>query len=74
MSDERRDLTGRWISKKEAADWTGMSSRTITTWVQTNKVQWQYTAGGQLRIWEPSLWRPDQAPRVYGRPFTAAQT
>ena len=38
--------------EEEAADWTSMSSRTITTWVQTNKVQWQYTAGGQLRIWD----------------------
>jgi hypothetical protein len=69
---DRRDLTGRWVSKVEAADWTGMSLRTINTWVRDGKVQWQYTAGGHLRIWEPSLWRPDHVPRTFGRPFTGA--
>ena len=70
---DRQDLTGKWITKREAADWVPVSLRTINAWIARNLVQWQYTAGGAVRIWEPSLWRPDQPRReAPGRPFTAA--
>lgn len=70
---DRQDLTGKWITKREAADWVPVSLRTINAWIARNLVQWQYTAGGAVRIWEPSLWRPDQPRRAApGRPFAAA--
>lgn len=45
-----------WVSISVACDLTGVSRRTIYTWLGQGKLHWQKTAGNCVRIYAPSLW------------------
>lgn len=42
----------------QASEIVGVSQRTIYNWVRAGKVEYTRTAGGSIRIFEDSLWRP----------------
>lgn len=48
----------RTVSINKAAELTGVKRRTIYNWMSTDKVDYTRTAGGAVRIFEDSLWRP----------------
>jgi excisionase family DNA binding protein len=57
------------VSIMDACKVVGVSRRTIYNWITAGKVEYVRTAGGAVRIFEDSLWRPGTpfgsgAPRV----------
>ena len=44
----------------KACEVVGVSRRTIYNWMAGGKVQYVRTAGGSVRIYADSLWRPPQ--------------
>ncbi len=52
------------VSINQAADVAGVSRRTIYNWLKAGKLEYQRTAGGAVRIFTASLFRPgNQEPR-----------
>jgi len=54
MSEEIRQS----VSIGKACELVGVSRRTIYHWIAAEKVQYTRTAGGGIRIFVDSLWRP----------------
>lgn len=50
-------FAGRWLSVSQAARWAGVTEGEVEQWVREHRVQWQCTPGGDVRVWEPSIWR-----------------
>lgn len=48
----------RTVSINKAAELAGVARRTIYNWINAGKVDCIRTAGGSVRIFEDSLWRP----------------
>lgn len=48
----------RTITIKQAQAAAGVSRRTIYNWMASGKLEYLRTAGGAVRIYEASLWRP----------------
>jgi excisionase family DNA binding protein len=46
------------LSIMKACEAVGVSRRTIYNWISAGKVQYVRTAGGSIRIFADSLWRP----------------
>ena len=46
------------VSIMKACQVVGVSRRTIYNWISAGKVEYVRTAGGQIRIFADSLWRP----------------
>jgi excisionase family DNA binding protein len=46
------------VSILQACDLVHVSRRTIYNWMETGKVEYVRTAGGSVRIFEDTLWRP----------------
>ena len=46
------------VSINKAAELTGVKRRTIYNWMHEGKVEYTRTAGGAVRIFENTLWRP----------------
>lgn len=46
------------VSIQEACRIVGVSRRTIYNWLDAGKVEYARTAGGSVRIFEDTLWRP----------------
>ena len=46
------------LSIMKACEVVGVSRRTIYNWIQAGKVEYVRTAGGSIRIFADSLWRP----------------
>jgi excisionase family DNA binding protein len=44
----------------KACERVGVSRRTIYNWIAQEKVEYVRTAGGSIRIFEDSLWRPPE--------------
>ena len=49
------------LSIMKACEVVGVSRRTIYNWIQAGKVEYVRTAGGSIRIFADSLWRPNDA-------------
>ena len=49
------------ISIMKACEVVGVSRRTIYNWMAGGKVEYVRTAGGSVRIFADSLWRPPQS-------------
>lgn len=47
----------RTVSILKACEIAGVSRRTIYNWINAGKLTYRRTAGGQIRIFESSLWR-----------------
>lgn len=47
----------RTVSIMKACDIAGVSRRTIYNWIKAGKLAYRRTAGGQIRIFESSLWQ-----------------
>jgi excisionase family DNA binding protein len=65
------------LSIMKACEVVGVSRRTIYNWISAGKVEYVRTAGGSIRIFADSLWRPstdaqDGRSRVDGREASAA--
>src|SRR5688500_15617219 len=55
----RGDLMDRQtLSIMKACEVVGVSRRTIYNWISAGKVEYVRTAGGSIRIFADSLWRP----------------
>ncbi len=54
------DLERQTISIMQACEVVGVSRRTIYNWMAGGKVEYVRTAGGSVRIFADSLWRPPQ--------------
>lgn len=54
----------RTVTIKEAQIAVGVSRRTIYNWINAKKVDYVRTAGGSVRIFEDSLWRPPTLDRA----------
>ena len=53
------------ISIMKACETVGVSRRTIYNWIGSGKVEYIRTAGGSVRIFADTLWRPpDSATRA----------
>lgn len=50
------------VSIMKAAEMTGVSRRTIYNWLAARKVEYTRTAGGSVRIFADTLWRPTPDP------------
>ena len=46
------------LSIMKACEVVGVSRRTIYNWIAAGKVEYVRTAGGSIRIFADSLWRP----------------
>ena len=46
------------LSIMKACEAVGVSRRTIYNWISAGKVEYVRTAGGSIRIFADSLWRP----------------
>ena len=46
------------LSIMKACEVVGVSRRTIYNWISAGKVEYVRTAGGSIRIFADSLWRP----------------
>jgi excisionase family DNA binding protein len=46
------------LSIMDACEVVGVSRRTIYNWIAARKVEYVRTAGGSIRIFADSLWRP----------------
>lgn len=46
------------LSIMQARELVGVSRRTIYNWITAGKVEYVRTAGGSIRIFADSLWRP----------------
>lgn len=46
----------RLLNIVQAGARAGVSRRTLYNWITAGKIEYVYTAGGQLRIYEDSLW------------------
>jgi excisionase family DNA binding protein len=55
------DTERQTLSIMKACEVVGVSRRTIYNWMAGGKVQYVRTAGGSVRIYADSLWRPPQA-------------
>jgi excisionase family DNA binding protein len=53
----------RAMTIDDAAIRVGVSRRTIYNWLSNGRVDWCRTAGGNIRIYEDSLWRPATSDR-----------
>jgi excisionase family DNA binding protein len=49
-----------------ACEMVGVSRRTIYNWIAAGKVEYVRTAGGSIRIFSDSLWRPAGVRPVFG--------
>jgi excisionase family DNA binding protein len=58
------------ISIMKACELVGVSRRTIYNWMGSGKVEYVRTAGGSVRIFTDTLWRPAHHARP--TPATAA--
>lgn len=48
------------VSIMKACELTGVSRRTMYSWIQSGKVEYIRTAGGMIRVFVDTLWRsPD---------------
>ena len=54
------DIERQTLSIMKACEVVGVSRRTIYNWMAGGKVQYVRTAGGSVRIYADSLWRPPQ--------------
>lgn len=54
------DTERQTLSIMKACEVVGVSRRTIYNWMAGGKVQYVRTAGGSVRIYADSLWRPPQ--------------
>lgn len=70
------------LSIMKACEAVGVSRRTIYNWIAAGKVEYVRTAGGSIRIFADTLWRPStdtrgsaQAPEpaMAGQPQTAGR-
>ena len=52
------DTERQTLSIMKACEVVGVSRRTIYNWMAGGKVQYVRTAGGSVRIYADSLWRP----------------
>ena len=56
------------LSIMKACEVVGVSRRTIYNWISAGKVEYVRTAGGSIRIFADSLWRPStDAPAGLGK-------
>jgi excisionase family DNA binding protein len=56
MKDNRRT-----VSIVKASEIVGVSRRTIYNWMESGKIEYVRTAGGNVRIFSDTLWRaPDR--------------
>lgn len=46
------------VSINQASTIAGVSRRTIYKWIQAQRLEYIRTAGGAIRIFEDTLWRP----------------
>lgn len=53
-------MTERTLSIMQAAAAAGVSRRSIYNWLKAGKLRWIRTAGGAIRIYEDSLFRPGE--------------
>lgn len=53
---------GKTVCLKQACEVTGVSRRTIYSWMRDGKVQYVRTAGGSVRILSDSLFRNGNVP------------
>ena len=62
------------LSINDAMVAAGVSRRTIYNWLQANKLRYVRTAGGAVRIYADSLWRPglQQTDESYTRPSASS--
>lgn len=54
----RMDTTRKTVSIIQASDLVGVSRRTIYNWLALGKLEYVRTAGGAVRIYPESLFRP----------------
>lgn len=47
----------RTVNILQAMELVGVSRRTIYNWMASNKIEFVRTAGGNIRIFEDTLWR-----------------
>jgi excisionase family DNA binding protein len=52
----------RLVTIAEATRLVGVSRRTIYNWIADGKLEYLRTAGGAVRIYADSLWRPPGPP------------
>ena len=55
MTDDRQT-----ISIRKACALVGVSRRTIYNWIANGKVEYVHAAGGSIRIFIDTLWRPPE--------------
>jgi excisionase family DNA binding protein len=60
------------ISIMKACELVGVSRRTIYNWMGSGKVEYVRTAGGSVRIFTDTLWRPPHQART--TPASIAET
>ena len=48
------------VNINQACELVGVSRRTIHNWIKADKVKYVRTAGGNVRIYEETLWRKEQ--------------
>lgn len=58
----------RLISIDEACEEARVTRRTIYNWLQAGRVEFVRTAGGRLRIYQDSLYRPASGPKDHPGP------
>jgi excisionase family DNA binding protein len=59
------------LSIMKACEAVGVSRRTIYNWISAGKVEYVRTAGGSIRIFADSLWRPS-TPAPEANPLATA--
>ena len=59
------------LSIMKACEAVGVSRRTIYNWISAGKVEYVRTAGGSIRIFADSLWRPS-TPASEANPLATA--
>lgn len=64
-------LTRPTVSIRQACALAGVSRRTIYNWLAAGKLEYVRTAGGSVRIFEDSLWRPGRPPSTTPAPAAA---
>jgi excisionase family DNA binding protein len=52
------------VSIMKACELVGVSRRTVYNWIAEGKVQYVRTAGGSIRIFVDTLWRPPVVDRT----------
>ena len=70
MTIEAMTTDRKTISINKASELVGVSRRTIYNWITSGKVEYIRTAGGAVRIFVDTLWRPPNRPD--SRPSTPA--